>query len=165
MGGTNVGTQIIGGWNNSVNNYVLYDEANSYINSTHLNRDIWNDTSQEECEIALTMATRAIDKLAYKGQKATETQLHEFPRGSQTTVPQDIKDACCELAFSFIEGKDPEFEFENLVVLNKRFDAASINFKPEADRRHIAAGIYSIEAWKLLRPYLRDYDAFRLVKV
>jgi hypothetical protein len=146
-------------------NYVTISDASAYINATHLNRDIWNDADANDQQISITMATRAIDRLAYKGEKVSFSQENEFPRGEQTTVPYDISSACCELAFAFIDGKEPEFEFDNLVVSSKHFDNASVNFLPNADKRHIAAGIYSLEAWKLIKPYMRNYDEFRIWKV
>lgn len=146
-------------------NYVTISDASIYINAHHLNRYIWNEAEAEDQQISITMATHAIDRLAYKGQKVSLSQENEFPRGEQTTVPMDISNACCELAFAFVDGKEPEFEFDNLVVSSKNFDKAKIDFRPHADRRHVAAGIYSIEAWKLLRPYMRNYDSFGLWKV
>lgn len=148
-----------------MSNYVTVSDASTYLNAHHLNRDIWNDADATDQEISITMATRAIDRLAYKGEKVSFSQENEFPRGEQTTVPQDILDACCELAFAFIDGKEPEFEFDDLVVESKDFDKASIDFRPHADKRHIAAGIFSMEAWKLLRPHMRNFDSFRLWKV
>ncbi len=44
---------------------------------------------------------------------AEEQQPLEFPRGSDTAVPDDIRRACYEIAYNLLDGKDPEMELEN----------------------------------------------------
>src|SRR5690606_14958372 len=85
---------------------------------------------------ALIAATLIIDTLAFKGRKhsvytllqsnpnatveqvrqAEASQMLEFPRGSDTEVPDAIRVACYEIAYSLLDGKDPEIELENLGI-------------------------------------------------
>ena len=104
------------------------------------------------------MATKAINRLPFRGEKADTTQINEFPRGADTIVPQDILDVSSELAYSFIDGRDPEFEFDSLTIISQRFGSVSTTSKPDSSRAHIVAGIPSFEAWKLLLPYMRNQN-------
>ena len=137
-------------------NYITVEEADTYISSNKLQRRSWDTTTDADKEIAITMATRAIDRLAYRDEKYSASQANQFPRGTDTSVPQDILDACAELAFAFIDGVDQEAEFDNLVVLSKRFGPVSTTSKEDGSKSHVAAGIPSYAAWVLLLPYLRD---------
>jgi hypothetical protein len=152
--------------NITANQYVSESDATQYVNNNKLKRGPWLRASVEDRNIAIVMATRAINRLAYKGQRASSTQVNEFPRGTDTEVPQDIKDACAELAYAYLDGRDAEFEFDNLVVLGKRFGSVSTTSDPKATaHRHVAAGIPSLEAWSLLLPYLKLPDTFEITRV
>jgi len=146
-------------------NYITVEEANTYISSNKLQRRSWEAAIDPDKEIAITMATRAIDRLAYRGEKNSTTQENQFPRGTDTTVPQDILDACAELAFVFMDGVDQEAEFDNLVVLSKKFGPVSTTSKEDGAKPNIAAGIPSYAAWALLLPYLRDVRYITIERV
>jgi len=148
-----------------MSNYILVEEADTYISSNKLRRSSWDAATDEDKEIAITMATRAIDKLAYREEKYDSSQENQFPRGTDTTVPQDILDACAELAFAFIDGRDQEAEFDNIVVLSKNFGPVSNTSKENGLKSHIAAGIPSYAAWVLLLPYLRDIRYITIERV
>lgn len=146
-------------------NYITTEEADTFIASNKLQRDSWNRATDGDKTIAITMATRAIDRLVYKNEKTSSTQENEFPRGSETSVPQDIKDACAELAFEFIDGRDRNIEFDSLTVQGSRFGPVTSTSKGKTNRQHIAAGIPSFEAWTLLIPYLVDISSMTVVRV
>lgn len=146
-------------------NYITEAEATAYILANKLNRNSWTTAPIGDRNIALTMATRAIDRLAYIGEKVDPDQTNEFPRGTQTSVPQDIEDACAELAFAFIDGRDAEMEFDNLALSASNFGSVSTTSNRRTYRAHIAAGIPSFEAWVLLLPYMRPQNTFDVVRV
>jgi len=145
--------------------YITVSEADAYVSANILNKVSWDTADDAQKTIALTKATKAINRLPFRGEKVDPTQENEFPRGTDTEVPQDILDACAELAFSFIEGRDSEFEFDNLIILGRSFGSVSTTSKPDSSRAHIAAGIPSFGAWKLLLPYLRSQDEMLVQRV
>ena len=99
--------------------YLDETEAQTYFD-TVLFTNVWDSATSEERLKALLMATRIIDRLNYFGSKVSESQEHQFPRtdGSNydSTVPQQIKDACCEIALALLDGVDVNIERENLSV-------------------------------------------------
>lgn len=131
------------------------EEATAYM-AERLETTPWDDASEGDQQKALNMATRAIDKLAFIGDKYDDAQEHEFPRGDDTTIPQDIKDACCELALSLLDGVDPELEFENLGMVSMGYSNVRTTYDRSNPPEHIIAGIPSVTAWRCLKPYLRD---------
>jgi hypothetical protein len=147
--------------------YVTETEATAYISAYKLERERepWITASIGERNIALSRATRAIDRLPFKGVRSTTDQAHAFPRGDDTEVPNDIKYACAELALALLDGRDPSYEFENLVFTSKRFGNVSTTSSEKAYRNHIVAGIPSYDAWVLLVPYLKNFDSFDIGRV
>lgn len=111
---------------------------------------------------ALYMATRIIDRLNYIGSKTETDQEHEFPRNGETTVPQDILDACCEIAISLLDGYNDDIEYENQFVQQQKYSNVQTTYNRPAASEHIIAGVPSIVAWRLLKPYLRDPNAVSL---
>lgn len=142
---------------------TIYD-ADTYF-ETRFNSSIWSPLSDTDKTALLTTATRMIDTLNYEGNKHLAGQELEFPRGTDTLVPQVIKDACCEIAYALANGFDPEYEMRNLSSTRFTFD----NIRNESDPKSIhearAHGIPSVVAWDLLRPFLRDASTITLVRV
>ena len=160
--------------------YGSIDEANSYF-STRLHESAWSAASLDDQPKALLAATKLIDGLNFKGQKhavwhlirqthgplwkhATGAQLRsanasqplEFPRDSDTVVPEDICVACFEIAHSLLDGKDPEAELEALGISQQQFGSVQVSFsRNQPPLEHISNGIPSMLAWRLLRPFLR----------
>lgn len=145
--------------------YLEPTEAETYIQQYKLDTGPWYSATLSEQERALNIATRNIDKLAYKGVRADSSQENAFPRGNDIEVPQDIKDAATELAFALLDGVDPDIEFDSLTVENKRLGPVSTTSDVSIPRELIVAGIVSIEAWKLLIPYLRSQKEMRIERV
>ena len=70
------------------------------------------------------------------------------------------------MAWSLIDGRDTELEFDNLTVISKRFGPVlTTSVTSSANRAHIAAGIPSFEAWKLLLPYMKDPSVLTVKRV
>ena len=97
---------------------------------------------------------------------AEASQPLEFPRGSDTEVPDAIRMACYEIAFSLLDGKDPEMELENLAVVSQGYSSVRTTYsRTQVPQEHLINGVPSAAAWRLLRPFLRDGDALKLKRV
>lgn len=173
-------------------NYTYYGtlaEANEYF-ANRLHADAWLNADVTDRPKALIAATRIIDTLNFKGDKAavyawdlanppgtpgaTEandriadaSQPLQFPRDDDTDVPDDIKIACFEIAFSLLDDKDPEIELENLRVLTESYGGTKTIYGTDLTYvEHLINMIPSAMAWRILRPYLRDENKIRLARV
>lgn len=97
---------------------------------------------------------------------AEASQELEFPRGADTEVPSDIRRACYELAYSLLDGADPERELENLGIVSQGYASVRTTYsRAGVPNEHIVNGVPSALAWRLLRPYLRDDHAVKLSRV
>jgi hypothetical protein len=111
------------------------------------------------------MATAIIDRLAFYGDKADPSQTNQFPRDDDVTVPQNILDACCEIAIALLANKNPDREFQNLFVQSEKVEGWSTTYDRSRHPEHVVFGVPSVTAWRLLKPYLRDYNSFNLERV
>lgn len=169
--------------------YGTVQKANDYF-GTRLHSDLWDATSLPDKTKALQQATRLINNLNFAGEKnaaflvrdalniiciTTEqqttiweaglTQADEFPRGSDTVVPVAIEEATYELAFSLLDGVDPEIEFQNQSTISEGFASVRDTKDRSFVQEHIHAGIPSLSAWSRLRRYLRDVGSIQLSRV
>lgn len=144
--------------------YLTVAEAQEYFDNYRLITSAWDNASLEEQGKALNIGTRQIDALSYDGDKADDSQELQFPRGSDTEVPQDIKDACAECAYSILDGVEVEYEYDNLRSQSMGFanvrSSSSKDFLPE----YKLAGIPSYIAWNLLVSYLRNNDSVTIMR-
>ncbi len=112
----------------------------------------------------MTLATRAIDRLNFQGDKAAPGQQNQFPRGIDVTTPDAIKNATCELALAYLAGKQLDDEFEAQKYAHEAFMGVKASkdtgYRPE----HLINGIISYEAWLLLKPFLRPSQTVEIVK-
>lgn len=157
--------------------YATIEEAQAYFDE-RLYTDAWDDAEEADKTKALATATRAIDRLNFAGMKsaayavylnnscdweaiwaAGATQELQFPRGTDTVVPDDIKIACYEEVLLLLDGKDPEKEFDRLKVLSETYAGVRATYDRSRLPENLLAGIVSSTAWKYLRPYLRDPSA------
>jgi hypothetical protein len=97
---------------------------------------------------------------------AEASQELEFPRGADTEVPEPIRRACYEIAYSLLDGKDPEIELENLGIVSQGYSSVRTTFsRTHVPVEHIVNGVPSATAWRLILPFLRDDDAIRVSRV
>lgn len=136
-------------------NYATEAEAQAYFDG-RLNTDPWDDASADDRTSGLTMATVIIDRLNYRGDKAVAAQVNQFPRSTDTLVPQDIKDASSEIALALLDGVDPEIEYDNLAMVAQAYGNIKSTYDREIPPEHTLAGVPSVAAWRFLKPYLRD---------
>lgn len=103
------------------NCYISRLDADTYFGD-HIEYDTWNGFANDKKDRCLVTATRMIDRQVWQGEKYQDapTQLLDFPRSGltdeegneidETTVPQFVLDATCELALSL--GKDATVQTE-----------------------------------------------------
>lgn len=170
--------------------YGTLVEANEYF-SYRLHEEAWTSSDSTERPKALIKATTLIDRLNFKGYKAAVydilydedgdlisgitdeeirtaelSQALEFPRGTDTEVPADIKIACWEIAYALLDGVEPDLELENLGVVSQGIASVRTTYnRTQTQIEHLFNGIPSATAWRYLRPYLRDADAVKLSRV
>ena len=129
--------------------------ANIYFDE-RLNTRVWEVAVPGDRAKALIMATRAIDRLNFVGEKTLEAQELQFPRETDTTIPDAVLHATYECAIAFLDGVDMELEQANLGVTSDAYSGARTTYDLHHTQDHIRSGIPSPQAWQLLIPYLRD---------
>jgi hypothetical protein len=127
-----------------------------------------------------------IDALNYKGYKsavytlllgspnasdeeiraAEAAQPLEYPRGADSVVPEAIRRATYEIAHELLDGKDPELELETLGIVSQGYGSVRTSYsRNQVPIEHIINGIPSSQAWRWLRPFLREDDALVLARI
>jgi hypothetical protein len=96
---------------------------------------------------ALIQATKIIERLS----------IVEYDE-----APDDILDACCEIAYALLDGVDPDKEFENLAMESSTYGGVRSTYNRSIQMEHIEAGVPSVVAWRLLKPYI---DVSKTVKM
>jgi hypothetical protein len=165
--------------------YGTMEEAEEYF-AMRLHEFAWNAASASDKPRALFAARLIIDALAYKGHKAsvytlleaspnaTDEEIRaaeaaqplEFPRGTDTEVPEAIRLASYEIAHALLDGKDPEMELEQLGITSQGFGSVRTTYsRNRVPIEHIVNGIPSPRAWHWIKPFLRDDDAIKLARV
>lgn len=144
--------------------YATRAEGDTYF-AGKLFADAWDNATDAEKDKSLLQATRIIDRLNFKGEKTDDTQELQFPRDDDTAVPDDIKDASCEIAYALLDGVDPELEFDNLNMVSQGYANVRSTYDRQAPAEHLVAGVPSVTAWRYLLPYLRDTRAVDLSRV
>lgn len=145
-------------------NYATITQATSYIeaNKLPIHRCPWDDSVTEDKQVALNIATKIIDRLNYAGDKTDSTQVNQFPRGGDTSVPQEVEQAAIEIALALLDGVDVELERENLMATQLNYADARSTYNRTSVPEHIVVGVPSSVALDLLRPFLRDEKAVHL---
>lgn len=165
--------------------YGTLQEASDYF-ANRLHERAWSKANPTDRPKALIAATLIIDTLAFKGRKhsvytllqsnpnatveqvrqAEASQMLEFPRGSDTEVPDAIRVACYEIAYSLLDGKDPEIELENLGISSQGISSVRTTYnRAQVPIEHLINGVPNASAWRLIRPFLRDDDAVKLLRI
>lgn len=165
--------------------YGTVQEATAYF-ELRLHSPAWLRASVDDRPKALWAATMILDALNYKGHKnpvyelleatplataaeirtAEASQTLEFPRGADTEVPQAIRKASYEIAYALLDGKDPELELENLGITSQGYASVRTTFsRNQVPIEHIINGVPSPQAWRWVKPFLRDDDAIKLSRI
>lgn len=144
--------------------YADIEFATQYLKSK-LNSDAWDDATDTRRNKALRQATRMIDRLNLWGEKTADNQPTQFPRNDDTDFPLAVKQASVEIALALLDGVDPEIEFENLSMVSQGYGAVRSSFDRASPPEYLLAGIPSIMAWRLLKPFVRDSQTITLDRV
>ena len=144
--------------------YGTLERADNYF-AQMLEGQRWLYTDYFKRTQALTSATKRIDRLNFIGEKADASQPLQFPRGTDTTVPVDIEQACYELAAVLLKGVDPDTEADNLVANIQAYGSLRSEYDRSSTLPYIKAGIPSQTAWNLLFPYLDPVRGLTLRRV
>ena len=135
--------------------YLTVLQAQVYFDE-RLNSECWEDSDLSDQTKALTQATRHVDNLNYRGVKTSVDQERQFPRDSDTEVPQDVLEAVCEEALALLEGIDARLEFENLGMVSQGYANVRSTYDRGSLPPHTLAGLTSSIAYMKLKPYIRD---------
>lgn len=146
------------------NYYGTIERASNYF-LKRLNTGPWDDAIASDREAALIMATQQIDTLNFMGDVAIEGQVLQFPRNDDNEIPNAINQASYEIALKLLDGYEPEQEAESIGVLTDAYSGVRSTYDSTHVQAHIRAGIASIRAWELLKPFLRDPAELRLSRV
>ena len=139
--------------------YTTYAEGDTYFAGRLGNAAVaWVASEDADKTKALTHATDIIDQLNFQGEMSEDDQDNQFPRGDDTVVPQAIKDACCDIAATLLDGADPDVEGENLRMVSQGYGNIRSTYNPDISAIHHVAGVPSRTAWLKLLPFLRDVD-------
>ena len=144
--------------------YMTVAEADTYMDTYRLITSAWDAATEASKTKSLAIATRMIDQLAFDGDKADADQAQQFPRGSDTSVPTEIKEACAECAYSLLDGVDIELEYDNIRANTMGFANVRSSQNSSMVPEHKVAGIPSLIAWLLLKPYLRTGGSVSLMR-
>ncbi len=136
--------------------YATEAEANTFLTTSILDHGAWETADTPERDIALVEATQAIDDLNFRGDKAVSTQVLEFPRGTDVTVPAKIQEATALIALDLLDGKTVEDEVANIPARNRGFSSVRTTYDREFVQEWLSNGIISFRAWKRIKPFLRD---------
>lgn len=138
--------------------YGTLIDAADYLQTIKDDYDrVWLVKDEINKERHLRQATLQIERLRFKGVKTSEDQELKFPRDGSVTVPKDIEYATYELAYAFADGKNVDFLDE--ASDNTLVDIPGIKSRRNANIINAAKihGIPSIQAWRLLQPYV-EFD-------
>lgn len=164
--------------------YISNQDADAYF-STRFSSNRWAGQLEATKTAVLLRAAIIIDRLNFAGLKAAayavkinggtreemrvagNAQVNQFPRGSDTTVPQEILDACCEIAYALISGIDPDEELRALATASESIGPLGLKVTYDKTRAAdwVLAGVPSPTAWQMLLPYLRDLHAISICRV
>lgn len=144
--------------------YITIVDATTYF-ASKLDAELWAAETPERQQQALDTAMRSIDLLAYKGKKTYPDLVNQFPRNESTTVPEAIQLANAELAYSLLDGIDPNIEYENLTMTSQAYANVRSSYDRSDLPEHIVAGVPNIEAWRYLSPYLANSREVKMARV
>lgn len=147
--------------------YCDRSEADALLKELFLTEDrqVWIESTNEDRDTSLSQSTRDIDSLDYAGHRNDAAQPREFPRGVDTITPSEILEACVLIAVARLDGKRPEEEIDNQSLTTVSYASVRSTYDRGGVPEHMSAGIVSFEAWRLLRPFLRETGTFQLSKV
>lgn len=144
--------------------YGTVEDGDEYF-SQRLRATGWTGAEDSDKLKALKEATQRIDLLAFKGSKTDDDQELQMPRDGDEEVPVAIVQATYEIALVLLDDIDPESEARNLGVTSESWSSVRTTYDRSLVDEATAAGISSMTAWLLLKPYLRGPGDINLSRV
>jgi len=169
--------------------YANRVQAQQYFDG-RLGTQAWDSATATDQDKSLAQATTLIDRLDFAGEKVDPAQQLQFPRRAtqssfqpvdlgillinqpppapapaDASVPQDVVNACAEIALKLLEGVDLDREGRSLSIVEQNFATVKVKSASDFVPEWILAGIPSMTAWNFLRPYLNDPLAVSLSRV
>jgi len=148
--------------------------ADAYF-AQRLDTTTWDAATTATKDKALAQATSMIDRLPLVGEKCDDTQARAFPRDLDTgcadgsgDVPDEVVQACCELARALLEGLTLEALATQSNVQSESVGDASKTYGSARGQLGVLDdnyGLPSTAAAQLLAPWLADDNAIDLVRV
>lgn len=145
--------------------YVTLQEADTYISTHYVSTDElrvgWEALSSEDKSALLARSFQALELLPFAGRKLKSEQTTAFPRWPQQEVPEAIKWAQIEnaLAKSDTSTAEEAKYYERLWMYGvESYSIGNLSERTSTGSYSVqgaqATGIVSVEADRLLRPYL-----------
>jgi len=162
--------------------YGTLAEAAAFF-ANRLHSFAWDNASGDDRVKSLNQATELVDQFDYLDDKyavaildddatadeiqaAEASQVHQFPRGTDTTIPTDIEHATYLIALKLLDGRDPEQDLEALPMKSMGFADARAGYDRGGNTlEHQTHLIPSPQAWNLLKPFLRERNRFFIKKM
>lgn len=143
------------------NSYLTLAQAEAYFQESYDFASLWSGLSDQDKEQLLVSATRALDRLRFKGRRfdSLTPQALKFPRiiGGQVydrasdgslAVPRAVREATCEQArHIYFGGGDQDLAAAD--VESFRVDKIAVSLSGRTRPRGVAAA-----AWRLLSPFV-----------
>ncbi len=146
------------------NEYADYTYADAYF-AERVGADDWTSFTTAQKTKALKHATRLIDRLDLVLEKTDESQDNEFPRGGETSVPEEVLMACCEQALELLRGSLPEDEVKAAGVTSESVGDTSRSYgSGAASMVGESSGLTSVAAAQLMRDWIEDPHEMTLVR-
>lgn len=119
--------------------------------------DLWEDSTEDIQEKALTQATSIIDSFLYDGTKNDPNQQHQFPRNGQASVPNEVKKATMALALALIKQylvhqNIQPWMAKGMYVNASRIESLVAEARESVSLREQEKGYYTI-----IHPYLKRW--------
>lgn len=148
--------------------YVTIAEADLYINTHYLSTDSirinWNNLSDEDKEVVLTVSADAIDSLPWPGRKLDPNQERAFPRYPDADVPIFIHEALIENAATVTDSSSSDeallyqrmwsYGISSYRIGNLSETVGTAGGNSGLNVTMIQNGIVSTKAQALLKPFL-----------
>jgi len=146
--------------------YATLNDAEAYLSlGLGDEHDAWFEATEERKYQALESATRLMLRLPWKGLKATVGQRLWHPIAGEDEIPQDLVDACTLTASALLDQRRPEEEYMSVGRSGERYGPVSESRDTSLQAPHFVAGIPSLEAWRLIRPYIMSDGLVNIMRV
>lgn len=145
-----------------IDSFITLEQAETYFDG-RLYAAEWSGTTDGDKEKALKMATRTLNRMAWRGSLTDDSQVMAWPRQgvidpegreiAVTTVPQDVKDAEAELALALLR-EDLTADDSNRGIKRVKAGTVELEYNGQAPAKSLPDAVQG-----LLLPYLRPVVA------